>query len=678
MSRRRASFLAGLLFAVSLALLAGAGAWYVFGDGPLQCEACEHLTQAQWQVTPAHGMTEPAATLDSRTLPDAWQRVTLPRALRQPDRAGAQRGTINSINSIGKIAWIRVPVAGAALPAGPLALYGSRVKTDGTIAVYVDGRLVHRAQRQGPLWNSLFTPLWVELERHDGDPPPREILIRLEQTPANEVGLTSLWLGGIDALRGRYYLRQWLQREVPATLSAAFLVVGVFALFVWFRRRHETGYLLFFNLGATSFVAHLHYYVGVPITDDWFAWLTLNGLFWLITVVHFFLCQLHGRPLRWLTRAVVGATATIGLLTLPPVAILPVLPNVPVIIPLIYAVGIVMGTVVGLVGILAAWRRSWEARLVAAGVGICTLLGVADWLMYNNVVSLEGWFLGAYMNAATFCVFGFLLYRRYVLAIVEIEQMNVSLARRLREREAELEESHRLLREAERRRTISDERRRLMQDMHDGLGSALISAIRSVEHGTASAPRVSQILKGCLDDLKLTIDSMEPVEADLLMLLATLRFRLEPRLEEAGIALRWDVQVLPTLNWLDPSSALHILRIVQEGIANVLAHTRAGEIRVATAADQTGVQVIVEDDGEGFDVDKALASGTGHGLRNQRRRARALDGTVDWIVGPKGTRLVLWLPLERHAARAAQAAPADAALANGVVMTPPVPGGAPA
>lgn len=57
----------------------------------------------------------------------------------------------------------------------------------------------------------------------------------------------------------------------------------------------------------------------------------------------------------------------------------------------------------------------------------------------------------------------------------------------------------------------------------------MISAIRSVEQGNADDTKVSQILKECLGDLKLTIDSMEPVETDLLLLLATLRFRLEPR-----------------------------------------------------------------------------------------------------------------------------------------------------
>ena len=360
--------------------------------------------------------------------------------------------------------------------------------------------------------------------------------------------------------------------------------------------------------------------------------------------VHFFLCQLHGRPLEWLTRAVVGLTVLIGVLTLPGLA---VLPNTPKVTPLIYAIAPVMGAAVALVGGISAWRRSWEGRLVAVGIGVCTLLGLSDWLLQNNVISPEGVYLGAYTSAVAFSVFGTLMYRRYVDAIGEVEQLNASLALRLRRREAELEQSHQRLREVELRQTISDERQRLMQDMHDGLGSSLTSAIRSVERGGMSDTKVSQILKDCLGDLKLTIDSMEPVEADLLLLLATLRFRLELRLEGTGVALRWEVQELPTLDWLDPSSALHILRIVQESIANILRHTRATEIRVGTALEASGVRVTVEDNGQGFDVEKTLGHTAGRGLHNQQRRAQAVDGTVSWRSGPMGTRFMLWLPLGR-------------------------------
>jgi len=108
------------------------------------------------------------------------------------------------------------------------------------------------------------------------------------------------------------------------------------------------------------------------------------------------------------------------------------------------------------------------------------------------------------------------------------------------------------------------------------------------------------------------------------------------------------VQELPTLAWLEPSSALHILRIVQESIANILRHTHASEIKVGTALTVAGVQVTIADNGQGFDVDKALGASAGRGLHNQQRRAQAVDGIVSWQSGPTGTCFTLWLPLARQ------------------------------
>src|SRR5207248_8566149 len=138
-------------------------------------------------------------------------------------------------------------------------------------------------------------------------------------------------------------------------------------------------------------------------------------------------------------------------------------------------------------------------------------------------------------------------YRRYLGAIGEVEQSNASLGQRLRARETELAASYERLREVEHRQTLNQERQRLTQDMHDGLGSSLVSALRVVEGGRSSELEVAQVLKGCIDDLKLAIDSMEPVEADLLLLLATLRYRLESRLESGGIHLRWEISDVPPL-----------------------------------------------------------------------------------------------------------------------------------
>jgi signal transduction histidine kinase len=613
-----------------------------------------HLTHADWQVQDASGYSPPPAQWSANRLPDAWRPVTLPLALpidllRQATNHATAHAT--------RVTWLRLTAPSVPNGPGPLALYGARIKTDGTIAVYANGHLVHRAQQEGPLWNSTRVPLWVVLdEPADGAPIAKgmEILIRLEHSRDTQVALSSIWLGPAATLRPRYHIRQWLQQELPGMLNAAFMAVGVFALFVWFKRRHETGYVYFFVLATVSFLRGLHFYVAVPIENDWFAWVTVNSLLWLVTVVHLFICRLHGHPLRFLSNGMVGATCLTGLLTLP---VLAIWPNSPKLTPLIYAATGLVSVTVSIVGWTLAGHRSGEARLVSAGLFLCTMLGVSDWAVQNNIFSPEGWYLGAYTNAVTFATFGILMYRRYVAAIGEVEQINASLAQRLQVREAELELIHYRLRDAELRRTISEERQRLMQDMHDGLGSSLISAIRLVDHGGLSEKKFSQILKSCLDDLKLAIDSMEPIEANLLLLLATLRFRLEPRLEGSGIALLWEVQELPPLEWLDRTSALHILRIVQESFANILHHTRARQIRVGTSLEAGGVQVSIEDNGQGFDVEKTSNACTGRGLQNQRRRAEAIGGKVTWLSGPGGTRFTLWMPLERAARQGSEALP---------------------
>jgi signal transduction histidine kinase len=177
-----------------------------------------------------------------------------------------------------------------------------------------------------------------------------------------------------------------------------------------------------------------------------------------------------------------------------------------------------------------------------------------------------------------------------------------------------------------------------------------------VEHGHAHD--VAEVLRQCLDDLKLAIDSLEPLQADLLVLLGTLRYRLGTRLEQAGVQLEWRVEEIPPLDWLDPRSALQILRILQEVLANAVRHGQARHVVVATRAEATSVVVSVRDDGVGFDTDLPHV---GRGLANVRQRARSLDAAARWHSGAGGTLFELVLPLQRPLP--AQATPVAAAQA---------------
>jgi len=258
-----------------------------------------------------------------------------------------------------------------------------------------------------------------------------------------------------------------------------------------------------------------------------------------------------------------------------------------------------------------------------------------------------GVFLSPYFNIFVTLLIGGIMVSRYVRALATVERAKDHLAEQLSARERELTESYDKLRAAEQRELLIEERRRVMQDMHDGMGSSLVSALRVVERGELDEAAVIQVLKDCIDDLKLTIDAMEPVEADLMILLATLRFRLQPRLDATGLKLRWRIQDIPPILWLDQHNALHILRILQEAITNVIKHAQASEISMSTEADADIVCITVADNGRGFDP--ATTPTGGKGLANQMRRATAIGGEVSWTSDACGTRFCLRLPIMKGA-----------------------------
>ena len=599
-----------------------------------------HITAADIMVVAGHGYSAPPYEVDISQLQGQWDKVTLPHALKRQLTSLTNTGQASGPATV--VTWYRMQAPVLPAAATPHYLYIPRWKTDGQIAVYGDHRLLYQSH-QNIYWNGWNIPLWIALDGTALATTPRTILLRIERPSTSGGGISSLWLGTADNLSWRYRVRYLLQVQLPYTSSAAFLAVGLFSFFVWLRLRSETIYLLFFSISVASFLRTLHYYVGesrLPISDEWFSWITINSIFWMVLVTHFFLNHLHRRPLRWLNRTVVAVTVCIGLLTLPWLSFML---DAYTLAPLAYIVLMFVGTLVGAVGGFQCWRTSSCDGLILTLWGIIGLLfGIYDWGLQNNYVDIENIYLGPYNNIGAFLIFMYIIYRRFLEANNNVRRVNAGLQQRLQEREDELQESHRCLREVARIQTLYDERQRLTQDMHDGMGSSLITALLAVERGHIDTQMVADMLKNCIDDLKLTIDSMEPVQADLLLLLATLRFRLGPRLESTGIKLRWEVENVPVMEWIDPSNALHILRILQEAFTNIIKHAAATEIHLATCVESDTVLVIITDNGRGFSIDAGLDN-DGKGLRNQMRRAESISAEIKIEPGNPGTRLTLRL-----------------------------------
>lgn len=265
-------------------------------------------------------------------------------------------------------------------------------------------------------------------------------------------------------------------------------------------------------------------------------------------------------------------------------------------------------------------------------VGTAALLSQGLWLAGSGFLAL----------VAVIAVYGFRLRRALTAGLAE--------RRAAEDLAVDLRTHQQRLLHLERERTLLIERERLMRDMHDGLGSALVASLAAVQRGDVDRDQLATILGDCVDDLRSVIDSLDPVDSDLAALLATLRLRLERRLEASGVRLEWQMGVLPKLLWLGPSEALHILRIVQELLNNVARHAGASRVSIGAAHVGEEVEVRVADDGRGFDP-RAVMPGRGMGFLKQR--AAAIGGTLRIESAPgAGAVVTLRLPvsLERRGA----------------------------
>lgn len=241
--------------------------------------------------------------------------------------------------------------------------------------------------------------------------------------------------------------------------------------------------------------------------------------------------------------------------------------------------------------------------------------------------------------------FGASLVLRFSRTTREVEALNASLERRVRDREAALARNFERMRELERREVLMRERERIMRDLHDGLGGRLVSALSQLEHRADADADTAAILRDALAEMRMVIDSLDPDLADLPSLLANVRERVEPALERSGLRLAWEIEDVPGAQPLGAEQLLDVLRIVQEAITNAVRHARARTIRVRLGSfgapgEAPGIEITVDDDGIGI----APAAPAGRGLANMRRRAAALGGYLDVDALEPGTRVRLRLP----------------------------------
>lgn len=195
--------------------------------------------------------------------------------------------------------------------------------------------------------------------------------------------------------------------------------------------------------------------------------------------------------------------------------------------------------------------------------------------------------------------------------------------------------------------TVNLERRRIAQDLHDGVGSQLVSILSSLDRGIPQQRSLSFALEQCLLDVKILVDAIDESSESVIDALGRLRYRVQHSLDKLGIQMVWDVDVDGPLQTLQDDRSRQVLRIAQESIANVMRHSKARTVWLSChcQANQQTLVLEVRDDGVGFEPCEG-GRGRGKGLEGMRRRAEACGGRLDIESAPgQGTRVRVTMAL---------------------------------
>lgn len=200
------------------------------------------------------------------------------------------------------------------------------------------------------------------------------------------------------------------------------------------------------------------------------------------------------------------------------------------------------------------------------------------------------------------------------------------------------------------------ERLYIARELHDHAGQTLTSlmlGLGTVEKEASKpefirtrAAELKEMTGHVLEDLHRLAINLRPASLDHLGLTSALEQFIKAFSQDSQMPIRFKAVGFGEDERLPQDVETSLYRIVQEGLTNVIRHSKASHVDVVVERRGTSLLIIVEDDGCGFDVDQARAGG--HlGLLGMQERTEMLAGTLTIESSPgSGTILVVEVPYD--------------------------------
>ena len=189
------------------------------------------------------------------------------------------------------------------------------------------------------------------------------------------------------------------------------------------------------------------------------------------------------------------------------------------------------------------------------------------------------------------------------------------------------------------------ERKRIAAELHDGLGQSLAAVRMRLSKEHTSEETVEMLDKSCVE-LREISHNMMPSNLMRSGLTVALK-EMAGRINRTG-QLKVTVDGEEDLPSLEVNAEVHLFRIVQELLNNIIKYAEATSSSVQLMADGKHYTLMIEDNGRGFDK-SSLQKSSGNGWYNIQSRLSMLNGSVEIDTAPgRGTVVTIEVPINAN------------------------------
>ncbi len=186
-----------------------------------------------------------------------------------------------------------------------------------------------------------------------------------------------------------------------------------------------------------------------------------------------------------------------------------------------------------------------------------------------------------------------------------------------------------------------EERTRLARDLHDSVGQKLMLLTKKAKEYDHTD--IDELAESTLEELRSISKGLHPVTLERIGITAAVESMVREIDAHTDIFFTQEIDNIDTL--LPKNSVLHVYRIIQESLNNMVKHSEAKSASVAIINNIETIDVVIKDNGKGFDFLRTLRTNKNLGMKTLMERSKIIGGKFRIYTEPtRGTIVELIIP----------------------------------